>query len=79
MDFACAMLDKDEIAQMKKVCEALVHPAECTLYPMGESGFGRKMKDFVEEICGLSQGKIRAVEIFIEGLYAVINIGLLDL
>jgi len=54
------MLDKDEIAQMKKVCEALVHPVQCTLYPAGESGFGRKMKDFVEEICGLSQGKIRA-------------------
>ena len=55
------MLDKAEVAQLKKVCEKLANPVEFTLYQTEESDFGRRLEDFVNEIGRLSQGKIRTV------------------
>jgi hypothetical protein len=55
------MLDKDEAVQLKKACEALPNPVECTFYPSDESDFSLKLKSFLNEICRLTQGKIRMV------------------
>ena len=55
------MLDKDEAVQLKKACEALPNPVECTFYPSEESDFSHKLKSFVDELCRLSKGKIQAV------------------
>lgn len=55
------MLNKDEVVQLKKVCEALPKPVECTFYQTEESDFSRKLKSFLDEACELSQGKIRVV------------------
>ncbi len=55
------MLNKDEVVQLKKVCEALPKPVECTFYQTEESDFSRKLKSFLDEASELSQGKIRVV------------------
>jgi hypothetical protein len=55
------MLDKDEAVKLKKACEALPNPVEFTLYQTEQSEFSRKLESFVDEVCRLSQGKIRAV------------------
>jgi hypothetical protein len=55
------MLDKDEAVQLKKACEALPNPVECTFYQSDESDFSLKLKSFLDELCRLSQGKIRMV------------------
>jgi len=56
-----AMLNENEAFRLRTTCEALPSPVEIILYQTGESDFGRKLADFVEEACSLSQGKIRNI------------------
>jgi alkyl hydroperoxide reductase subunit F len=53
------MLSKDEAMRLQQVCRKLAHQVELTLHQTGESDFGRKLEDFIGEVCALSQGKIR--------------------
>ncbi len=54
------MFNAEEASRLRKAIDGLTNTVDLTFHQTEESEFGQKLASFVEEICQLSQGKIRS-------------------
>jgi hypothetical protein len=54
------MLNKEEATRLQRICREFTAQVEFAVHQTNVSEFGRSLEDFVDEVCRVSQGKIRA-------------------